>query len=795
MPSRASTRYCPNVSALTMTGSRRGWLILDQFVAMALIGWTVWAATTTPTESVRDVALLAAGAGTVAIRRITPEIACGLTIAALAATQDVGTTRILAVTLALLLDFYVLGRRCDTSGRTVAAAVLLVAPVVVLIVGPTGGSVFNVTASWTFACALPFAAGRAIDHHDAVTVSLRAWTGRLARDQKEQLAEAAGMERARVARELHDVIAHNVSVMVIQAVAARRIAQSDRDGAVKALDTVEACGRDAVREMRRLVGVLHRNDLDPLDVASRGLEDLGHLAERAESAGLAVTVQVQGQAVPLPAALELTARRVLQEALTNAIRYAAPASATVTVTYADNDLELDVCDSGRGRGTDGPAPLPMGGKGLIGMRERVAAEGGELTAGPTPGGGFRVHARLPLQTALPSAPRRQAASSRPGLPDRPARSRWFDAILAGLLFVACEAQLLTSWQHRGSIGVETAILIGLTAPVAVRRRAPVAAAAVIMTFLLLAAATPLNAISPDAMLFVLLIPPYSAGAYARRGPALAGLAVCAGAWLALIAATTVGPPAWEVLSTGLIAGAWATGRAIGARRRTAGELSRTAAVISSQAEDLARLAVADERARIARRLQAAVARSVADMIIQTRAARILLDTDPAAADAALGQIDLTGRRALDEMRELLGVLRDDDAEPELGPQPGVGQLPGLVESVRNRGCDIELRVDGEPRPIPALCDLGVYRIAEEALRTLAASPGRRPAKAALTVTFGETWIALDVRTASAPGYLWPTPLMAERAALSGGTIECGTTDTAAVCLRVELRTAPEEALL
>jgi signal transduction histidine kinase len=799
-----------------MTGSRTRLLVLDQFVALALIGSTVWALATAPPVPVGDaaVAVLAAGAGTVAVRRITPETACAVAIAALAATQQAGTTRTLPVALALVLDFYILGRHCVTRRRAVLAAILLTAAVVILIAGPQGSSVFDVTTSWSFACALPFAAGRVIGHHDAMTASLRVWAGRLARDQQERISAAAQLERARVARELHDVIAHDVSVMVIQAVAARRIAPSDRDGAAKVLDTVEACGRDAMREMRHLVGVLHRDDLD----APRGdVAGLGDLAERARSAGLDVTVRVEGRTAPLPAALELTARRVIQEALTNAIRYAAPATATVTVTYAETQLELDVRDTGRDRDADGPAPLPMGGRGLIGMRERVAVHEGELTAGPTQDGGFRVHARLPLEISSPEAGQRQADTKQPI--GRLIKGQLFDAVLAAVLFAACQAQLVAQWEHRGSLVADTAILLGLTAPVAARRRAPVAAAGLTMGFLILVAVTPLNAISPNAMLFVLLIPPYSAGAHARRGPALAGLTICVAGWLGTMLFTSVGPPAWAVLSTGLIVAAWLTGRAIRARRRTASELSRTAALLSAGAEGLARLAIADERTRIARRLQAEVAATVADMIVQARAARILLDHDPAAFDAAMAETDRTGRRALDEMRAVLGVLRTEarttakrntgakaetsDTSPELAPQPGVGRLPALVEDVRKNGCDIELRIDGEPRPVPALCDLGVYRIAEEALRTLAAPGRRRPAMptAALTVTFGDTWIALDVTAVIEPGRKagngprWPTPVMVERAALSGGTIECAIMDGGMACLRLELRTATEEVML
>lgn len=196
-----------------------------------------------------------------------------------------------------------------------------------------------------------------------------------------------------------------------------------------------------------------------------------------------------------------------------------------------------------------------------------------------------------------------------------------------------------------------------------------------------------------------------------------------------------------------------------------------------------------------RRLQAAVARSVADMIIQAHAARGLLESDGVAADVSMAAIDVTGRRALEEMRTMLGILRVEEAEPELAPQPGVGQLPALVDSVRRGGCAIELRVDGEPRPIPPLTDLGIYRVAEEALQTLVTGPGRGRASAALTVTFGEAQIALDVRAPGMPGAQWPTPGMVERVTFTGGTIECHGPHDGPISLRLELPTEQDEVML
>jgi signal transduction histidine kinase len=363
------------------------------------------------------------------------------------------------------------------------------------------------------------------------------------------------------------------------------------------------------------------------------------------------------------------------------------------------------------------------------------------------------------------------------------------------LFAACELQLLASWQHRGSLLVETTILVGLTAPMAMRRQAPLAATATTTGFLILAAATPLNAISPDAMLFILFIPPYSVAAYARKERALAGLAICIAGWLALALTTTVGPPGWAAVSTGLILVAWSIGRAIRARRRRAERLNRRAAAISSETDDLTRLAIADERTRIARRMQAAVARSVADMTVQTHAARILLDRDLTAADAAMAEIDRTGRRALNEMRALLGVLRAKNDEAELAPQPSIGRLPGLIELTRRDGGDVAFRVQGEPRPIPGISDLTVYRIAEEALSTLAAPLLQQHRNAMFAVTFGDTQVALEVHSTAQPTSQWPTALMVERAHLSGGSIECFSDDSGSVSLRLEVPAEFEEVLL
>jgi signal transduction histidine kinase len=211
-------------------------------------------------------------------------------------------------------------------------------------------------------------------------------------EQRELQARTAVMvERGRIARELHDVVAHNVSMMVVQAGAATRVLDGEHAAVRSALDVIASTGRETVDEMRALLGMLRSDDgADGLS-PQPGLADLDRLARGVREAGLAVTVRIEGEQRALPLALELSAFRIVQEALTNALKHAGPAHAEVTVRYQEGAVELEVADSG-----SGPAGVQGTGHGLVGMRERAAMFGGELQAAPSDGGGFVVRARLPL---------------------------------------------------------------------------------------------------------------------------------------------------------------------------------------------------------------------------------------------------------------------------------------------------------------------------------------------------------------------------------------------------------------
>jgi signal transduction histidine kinase len=204
--------------------------------------------------------------------------------------------------------------------------------------------------------------------------------------------EAVVEERARIARELHDAIAHNVSMMVLQAGAERRVLGADRSSTGEVLETIEHVGRGALTEMRRLVGMLRSDAPDPL-APQPGLAELELLVAQVRDAGLPVELHVEGERRELPVGIELSAYRIVQEALTNALKHAGDASATVTVRYGADSLELEIVDDGAA----GQPAAAGGGHGLVGMRERVALYGGRLDAGRRVSGGFGVRVLLPIR--------------------------------------------------------------------------------------------------------------------------------------------------------------------------------------------------------------------------------------------------------------------------------------------------------------------------------------------------------------------------------------------------------------
>ena len=244
-------------------------------------------------------------------------------------------------------------------------------------------------AATSFLGRTPRSSGRPVDFRRPPDAEQKA--DRLEREREANIKRAAAEEQARISRELHDVIAHNVSVMTIQAAAARDVFESEPQRAREALGSIESTGRAALTELRRLLSAVrdggHR-ELAP----QPGLAALEELVSQVRSAGLAVELNVEGERPPLPAALDLSAYRIVQEALTNTLKHASARHAWVDVRFGDAEVDVVVRDDGVGTVPNGAGS----GRGLIGMRERVAFFGGSLDAGPQAGGGYAVSAHLPI---------------------------------------------------------------------------------------------------------------------------------------------------------------------------------------------------------------------------------------------------------------------------------------------------------------------------------------------------------------------------------------------------------------
>ncbi|MFD4127656.1 sensor histidine kinase [Streptomyces globisporus] len=268
-----------------------------------------------------------------------------------------------------------------------------------------GGSwvqVIFVTVIMTVPFVLAWVLGDSLRTRRAYFDQLEERAARLEREREAQSKVAVAAERARIARELHDVVAHNVSVMVVQADGAAYVMDAAPDQAKQALETISGTGRQALAEMRRLLGVLRTGDAPESGeyVPQPDVEQIEDLVAQVRQTGLEVDFKVEGTPRPLPSGVELTAYRVVQEALTNTRKHGGPdAGASVRLVYFDDGLGLLIEDDGRGAahelyedgGADGA------GHGMIGMRERVGMVGGTLDAGPRPGGGFRISALLPLK--------------------------------------------------------------------------------------------------------------------------------------------------------------------------------------------------------------------------------------------------------------------------------------------------------------------------------------------------------------------------------------------------------------
>jgi signal transduction histidine kinase len=328
----------------------------------------------------------------IAVRRYRPVAVLAITVSA-ETVLLLFSTRVQAP-FGVIVALYTVAARCErpVSLRAGGWAALPITVGVIVNTGPNVGRIIPKLALFAIAWVI----GDNIRTRRAYLAELEARAARLEREREERDERAVAEERNRIARELHDVIAHNVSVMVVQASAGDDLFDSDPRRARESLSAVAATGRAALTELRRLLGVIRTEDDHERGasyVPQPGIEYLGELVRQIRETGLAVELSVLGQPRELPEAVGLCAYRIVQEALTNTLKHADASRARVSVRYVSDALELQVVDDGRGAS---PVNGDSDGHGLIGMRERVGLFGGELTAAPRAGRGYAVRARLPL---------------------------------------------------------------------------------------------------------------------------------------------------------------------------------------------------------------------------------------------------------------------------------------------------------------------------------------------------------------------------------------------------------------
>jgi signal transduction histidine kinase len=386
-------------------GSRRlpasAW-VFDSGLALVAAGWPMAFFASMPVPSGVPVGMVALGYALVllhtlplAARRRFPGTVLGICVASgLAIAGPFLPPFFLGP--AILVAVYSVAAYGD---RWVSLAGLAAAELALAAVQLTRGS-FEELAAWVQFALIVGAAwvlGYFVGDRHVYAARLEERTAELEQAREELAQRAVAEERLRLARELHDVVAHSMSVIAVQSGVGAHVAESRPEEVGKALATIEATSRATLEELRRLLGVLRQDSEPQASLAPvPGLADLDSLLGEVAKAGLAVRLRVEGTPSPLPAGVDLSAYRIVQEALTNVVKHAGPAQAQVTIGYRDRDVTVEVTDDGRGAAAPAGDGRGGTGHGLVGMRERVAAFGGDLETGPRPGGGFRVAARLPL---------------------------------------------------------------------------------------------------------------------------------------------------------------------------------------------------------------------------------------------------------------------------------------------------------------------------------------------------------------------------------------------------------------
>jgi signal transduction histidine kinase len=364
---------------------------LDRLIAAALAAvYCVEIATESHFAGDRVVSLPAALAFCAALawRRRAPLVPMALGVGIIELSNE--TAPALADTgtflVGILLAIYSVGRYAQGHAEWAGVALIVVA-IPGAAIEPGDPTTFTDVAFFVVFFGGPWLVGRFVRHRAERERELVA-------ERDVRAHEAVAEERTRIARELHDVVAHAISLIVVQARGGRRMLDDDPDETRRALDVIEHAGEQALGEMRRLLGLLRQDEPEPTLAPPPSLRRIDELVAGTRASGLPVEVVIEGDPVELPPGVDVSAYRIVQEALTNALKHAGPAHARVIITYAVDAVDLAIVDDGAGG-----AAANGGGYGLAGMRERVAIYGGRFEAGRRPEGGYTLHVRLPLPAA------------------------------------------------------------------------------------------------------------------------------------------------------------------------------------------------------------------------------------------------------------------------------------------------------------------------------------------------------------------------------------------------------------
>ncbi len=518
----------------------------------------------------------------------------------------------------------------------------------------------NAVSSWLVTVMAPVGVGLLLARRSALSRQLAAAVEQLRAERDLNAAQATAEERNRVARDLHDVVAHCVSVMVVQAGAARLVAAHSSADADRALAVIGGCGRDAMADLRRIVGVLRRTD-DPGFGRGAGIGDLGVLTERIRAAGVPTRLHILGSP-NVPPAVDVVAYRVAQEALTNVVKHAGVgAIASVDVRVCPEAVIVEVTNKSA---ASARPPFTPSGHGLLGMKERVTAYGGYLHFGPGPDGGYVVRAQIPVHPVDPSGEGATVKSRRQAI--RP--SQWISSRAASAMIVAfwlgvLEIEVAASSARRGPLLLNAAVVGAMALAAGWRRHSPLLFLAVVggLAIALSGGLTSLDR-STITGLYALAVPLFTVAAWGSRTRAMVGLVL----WMAVAGGVALlhhgsagGLPGALVMAIVV----WAAGRLWRAQLLLNAELTEATARLAAERDQRAMLAVAAERTRIARDLHGPVAHGVITMVVQAEAARSLLVGQPQDAEAAIRDIEQTGRDALSQLRRILGVLRSPADTP------------------------------------------------------------------------------------------------------------------------------------